>query len=41
MLEISAFYLKRQKSFIPKYRPREFQQMALAVPIFSEGFGLT
>ena len=47
MLKISVFYLIKQKSFIPKkiwFRPeslnrlREFQQMAFAVPIFSEGF---
>ena len=49
MLEISAFYLEKQKSFIPKKIqfkpqslnwPREFQQMVFAVPIFSEGFGM-
>ena len=42
-----AFYLEKQKRFIPKkiFRPyylnrqREFQQMAFAVPIFREGFG--
>ena len=47
MLKISPFYLEKQKGFIPKKcnlsrslnRPREFQQMAFAVPIFSEGFG--
>ena len=47
MLKISAFYLEKQKSFIPKKlwfrlqslnRPREFQQMAFTVLIFSEGF---
>ena len=47
ILKISAFYLEKQKSFIPKRiwskpwslnRPKEFQQMAFAVPIFSEGF---
>ena len=48
MLKISAFYLEKQKSFIPKKyiiqavvskQAKEFQQMAFAVPIFSEGFG--
>ena len=48
VLKVSAFYLEKQKSFIPKKnkirplflnRSREFQQMAFAVLIFSEGFG--
>ena len=45
MLKVSVFYLEKQTSFIPKKcnlglnRPREFQQMAFAIPIFSEGFG--
>ena len=47
MLKVSAFYLEKLKSFIPKkiyFRPqslkmpRQFQKMALAVLIFSEGF---
>ena len=43
MLKVSAFYLEKQKSFIPKTNkslnmPREIQKMALAVLIFSEGF---
>ena len=41
MLKISAFYLEKQKSFIPPKKfdlGREFQQMAFAVLIFSEGF---
>ena len=50
MPKVSAFYLEKQKSFIPKKmkfrreslnRPREFQQMAFAVPIFIEGFDAT
>ena len=46
MLKVSAFYLEKQKIFIPKKkynlirnRPRKFQQMVFVVPIFSEGFG--
>ena len=48
IMKVSAFYLEKQKSFIPKkifFRPlavnmpREIQKMALAVLIFSEGFG--
>ena len=42
MLRVSAFYLEKQKSFIPKkifFGRREIQKMALAVLIFSEGFG--
>ena len=37
----------KKNTFIPEKnydlgnRPREFQQMALAVPIFSEGFGVS
>ena len=47
ILKVSAFYLEKQKSFIPKnifLRPqslnmlREIQKMAFAVLIFSEGF---
>ena len=47
MLKVSAFYLEKQKSFIPKKiffqpqslnMPREIQKMAFAVLIFSEGF---
>ena len=34
MLKVSAFYLKKQKSIIPR-----IQKMALVVLIFSEGFG--
>ena len=49
MLKISAFYLEKQKSFLPRKirskpeslnRPKQFQQMAFAVPIFNDGFGL-
>ena len=44
MLKVSAFYLEKQKKFcfyLKKifFRPREIQKMALAVLIFSEGFG--
>ena len=48
MLKVSAFYLKKQKSVIPKKiiskpqslnGPRQFQQMAHAVLIFIDGFG--
>ena len=42
MLKISAFYLEKQKSFIPKkifFKPyRRIQKMALAFLSFSEGF---
>ena len=47
MVKVSAFYLEKQKSFIPKkmfFRPwslnvpREIQKMAFAALIFSEGF---
>ena len=47
MLKVSAFYLEKQKSFIPKKNffrpqslnmPREIQKMSFAVLIFSEGF---
>ena len=38
MLKVSAFYLEKQKSFIPKNMPREIQMMAFAVLIFREGF---
>ena len=42
MLKVSAFYLEKQKSFIPKknFKPYSvtIQKMALAVLIFSEGF---
>ena len=34
MLKVSAVYLKKQKSIIPR-----IQKMALVVLIFSEGFG--
>ena len=34
MLKISAFYLEKQKSFIPE------NDMAFAIQIFSEGFGM-
>ena len=49
MLKVSSFYLGNQKSFIPKkifirlqslVMPRQFQNMVLAVQIFSEGFGI-
>ena len=47
MLEVSTFYLEKQKSVNPKKifgavslnMPREILKMALAVLIFSEGFG--
>ena len=47
MLKVSAFYLEKQKRFIPKKiffkplslnMPKYIQKMALAVLIFSEGF---
>ena len=47
ILKVSAFYLEKQKSFIPKKicfkplslnMPQSAQKMALAVLIFSEGF---
>ena len=51
MLKVSAFYLEKQTSVIPKKNiflavvslnmPREVQKMALAVLIFSEGFERT
>ena len=44
MLKVSAFYLEKQKSFIPKkmfFKPRYIQKMVLAVLIFSEGFHQT
>ena len=44
-LKVSAFYVEKQKSFIPKKydlsrRPGQFQEMVFAVLIFSEDFGL-
>ena len=47
MLKVSAFYLEKQISFIPKKKlfsqsmPRLIQKMALAVLILSEGFVTT
>ena len=48
MLKVSAFFLEKQKSFIPKKTyfkplnmPRYIQKMVLAVLIFSEGFAQT
>ena len=46
MLKVAAFYLKKQKSFIPKkiflgrslYMSRDIQKMVFAVLIFSDGF---
>ena len=49
MLKFSAFYLEKQKSFIPKKtiflavvskHAKLIPKMALAVLIFSEGFGI-
>ena len=46
MLKVSAFYLEKQKSFIPKKknlgRSQHQNKKALFTdPIFSEGFGMT
>ena len=46
-LKVSAFYLEKQKSFIPKKNifwavpPRYIQKMALAVSIFQKVLGKT
>ena len=44
MLKVSAFYLKKQKSFIPKKKLDRCQyqnkKALFTDPIFSEGFGL-
>ena len=44
MLKVSAFYLEKQKSFIPKKKnlsrcQYQNKKVLFADPIFSEGFG--
>ena len=36
----TVYYIKVKMKYNYNDRPREFQQMALAIPIFSEGCGL-